>query len=194
MSGAKFYLVPRASILASGDSDDFHHVAPDALGELVLVAVEAFDRVTRERDEALAKPRTVAEHLMSSYERVLLRRAEKAERERDEAQAEAERLRADHDFEYRACEVARADAARLREALVESREAQHKASLERDAHHREEVVLRAEVERLRGLIAEAEYADHSPDGNSCPWCSYPVKEEGHSEKCPAFSARGEVRR
>lgn len=52
------------------------------------------ERLTRERDEALAKPRTVAEHLMSSYERVLLRRAEKAERERDEARADLARVAA----------------------------------------------------------------------------------------------------
>ena len=63
--------------------------------------------------------------------------------------------------------------------------------------------LLAEVERLRGLIAEAEYADHSPDGNSCPWCgvvargqrySFQREDPDHAPNCPAFSARGEVRR
>lgn len=56
--------------------------------------------------------------------------------------------------------------------------------------------LRAEVERLRGLVAEAEWVSggYMMGLPSCPWCSYPVKEDGHSPLCPAFSARGEVRR
>lgn len=49
-SAAKFHLVPRSAILASGDSDDFHHVSDD---EVVLVAVEALERAERERDEQL---------------------------------------------------------------------------------------------------------------------------------------------
>lgn len=50
MSDAKFHLVPRASIIASGATDDFGYVAPD---EVVLVSVEALERAERERDEQL---------------------------------------------------------------------------------------------------------------------------------------------
>lgn len=51
MSDAKFHLVARASIIASGATDDFGHVAPD---EVVLVAVEALEQARRERDRARA--------------------------------------------------------------------------------------------------------------------------------------------
>lgn len=56
--------------------------------------------------------------------------------------------------------------------------------------------LRSEVERLRGLIAEVEWVSggYIMGPPSCPWCAYPVKEDGHAPDCPAFSARGEVRR
>lgn len=43
---------------------------------------------------AATAPRNAAEHLMSTYERVLLRRAEKAEAERDLARAQVEAARA----------------------------------------------------------------------------------------------------
>lgn len=63
------------------------------------------------------------------------------------------------------------------------------------AHCLDVAHLRSEVERLRGLIAEAEWVSggYIMGPASCPWCAYPVKEDGHSPKCPAFSARGEVR-
>lgn len=72
MSDVKFHLVPRAAILASGDSDDFHHVAPD---EVVMVAVEALEQArasaTRGWEQADSLHMSVAEAL----------------RERDEARA-----------------------------------------------------------------------------------------------------------
>lgn len=178
MSDATFCLVPRAAIIASGDSDDFHHVSDD---EVVLVAVEALEQARRERDEwqewhhvAVRERDRLAVDALAVLAGAGIATPEKGyvaepwalagdiarlAKERDEARADYERARADY---ARCAETQRAafadaakaeaDAARLREALVESREAQHKASLERDAHHREEVVLRAEVERLEAAL------------------------------------------
>lgn len=53
--------------------------------------------------------------------------------------------------------------------------------------------LRSEVERLRGLIAEVE-AGPEWRGERCPWCGASVDAPTHAPDCPAFSARGEVRR
>lgn len=61
---------------------------------------------------------------------------------------------------------------------------------------REEVQrLRAEVERLRGLIRDAEFAagGYIMGNPCCPWCEGLVGKT-HRDDCPAFSARGEVRR
>ena len=57
--------------------------------------VEALERVTKERDEALASLVAQRGHIemMSTERREFMQRAEKAEKDRDDARAEVERLR-----------------------------------------------------------------------------------------------------
>jgi hypothetical protein len=69
-------------------------------------------------------------------------------------------------------------------------------ALAAEDHNRErQRADRAEAEntRLRGLIAQVEFAagGYTMRNPNCPWC---MGAGVHNDSCPAFSARGEVRR